>query len=94
MKIGSSDTVEGPDPACGADGMLAGGHWGGANGPGEGIGEVTCNAGGTGTHMFSPPDGTWTIGGAAATDIMLRSFMVHEGSSGPRQSCGVPVKKL
>jgi len=79
---------------CGADGAAAGNHWAPQ---GEFMGKVTCDAAGKGTVTYSPPvDGTWTIGGAATSDILLHAMVLHEAGDpnpGGRIACGVPVKK-
>jgi Cu/Zn superoxide dismutase len=78
--------------ACDDAGNAAGGHW---SPQGEGIGDVTCNADGTAQFSFSPPSGTWTIGGAAATDVLPHALILHAGPNlepGARVACGIAEK--
>jgi Cu/Zn superoxide dismutase len=79
--------------ACGDSANAAGGHW---SPQGEGLGEVMCQADGTGQHTFAPPDGSWSLGGPASTDILRHALVLHAGPDlpdpGGRIACGIPVK--
>jgi Cu/Zn superoxide dismutase len=78
---------------CGNNGEAAGTHW---VPNGEKIGDVDCGANMMGTHTHvreaDDPQGAWTIGGNAATDITKYSMVVHEASDvspGGRIACGL-----
>jgi Cu/Zn superoxide dismutase len=79
--------------ACGDGGNAAGGHW---QPQGDGIGDVSCGADGNGQHSFTPPDGTWSIGGPASTNLLAHALILHAGPSlpepGARIGCGIPAK--
>jgi Cu/Zn superoxide dismutase len=78
--------------ACDDEGNAAGGHW---SPQGEGLGDVMCGADGAAQFSFSPQSGTWTIGGAAATDVLPHAVVLHEGPNvdpGARIACGIPQK--
>jgi Cu/Zn superoxide dismutase len=78
--------------ACDDQGNAAGGHW---SPQGEGLGDVMCGADGVAQFSFNPPSGTWTIGGAAATDLLPHAVVLHAGSNldpGARIACGIPQK--
>jgi Cu/Zn superoxide dismutase len=80
------------NPACADDGNAAGGHW---SPQGEGIGDVMCGADGVAQFSFTPPAGTWTIGGPTATDLLPHAVMLHAGAMtdpGARIACGIPAK--
>ena len=80
------------NPACDDNGNAAGGHW---SPQGEGIGDVICGADGAAQFSFTPAPGAWTIGGAAATDLLPHAVMLHAGPSldpGARIACGIPAK--
>jgi len=96
------------NPACGNDGMDAGAHWDGAaagdpttHGLPEGathhlgdLGNVTISAAGTGMVMAT--NAAWTLGDAAATDVVPHAVIFHANmddgtmpSAGARIGCGV-----
>jgi Cu/Zn superoxide dismutase len=78
-----------------ADAMMQGAHWDMTRG--EGIPAVTC-ANGTGTAMLtrgaSDPTLAWSVGGAAATNVIGHAFVVHNpGDPAPRIGCGLITAK-
>jgi Cu/Zn superoxide dismutase len=78
--------------ACDDDANAAGGHW---SPRGDGIGEVVCAADGSGSYGFSPPPGTWSIAGAASSDLLQHALVLHQASNrdpGARIACGIPAK--
>lgn len=76
--------------AC-TDAMAQGDHWGPTRG--EGIPNVMCAAGvgtATVTRTAMDPVTSWTIGGAADTNVVGHAFVVHDpGMPAPRIGCGV-----
>jgi Cu/Zn superoxide dismutase len=81
------------NPSCADEGSAAGGHW---SPQGDGLGEVTCAADGSGHYSYSPPAGSWSLGGPASTDLLRRALVLHAGPSlpepGARIACGIPLK--
>jgi len=79
--------------ACGDNGNAAGGHW---SPQGEGMGDAMCGADGAAQFSFKAPAGLWSIGGAAASDVLQHAVMLHAGPDKPdpggRIACGIPVK--
>jgi hypothetical protein len=57
---------------------------------------VTCAADGSAQYSHTPPDGRWSLGGPASTDLLRRALVLHAGPSlpapGARIACGIPVK--
>jgi Cu-Zn family superoxide dismutase len=80
--------------SCSNDAAGAGDHW---VPRGEMLGDINCMADGKGLHTFtSAPPNTWTIGGAAASNILPHAVVVHTGpdsNPGGRIGCGVPMMK-
>ena len=80
--------------SCANDAAGAGDHW---VPRGEMLGEINCMSDGKGLHTFtSAPPNTWTIGGAAASNILPHAVVVHTGpesNPGGRIGCGVPMMK-
>lgn len=71
--------------ACGNNGNDAGGHWD----PGyTDMPEVDCKADGKGTMTVTKT--IWTVGGAAASNILLHAVIVHGVGDTSRIGCGVP----
>jgi Cu/Zn superoxide dismutase len=78
--------------ACGDNGNAAGGHW---SPQGEGMGDVVCGADGAAQVSFKAQAGLWSIGGAAATDLLQHALILHAASGpdpGGRIACGIPLK--
>jgi Cu/Zn superoxide dismutase len=79
--------------ACSDHGNAAGGHW---KPQGDGIGDVSCGADGSAQHSFTPPDGTWSIGGPASSNVLQHALILHAGPNlpdpGARIACGIPAK--
>jgi Cu-Zn family superoxide dismutase len=78
-----------------ADATMQGGHWDMTRG--EGIPAVMC-ANGTGTAMLTrnamDPTLAWSVGGAAATNVIGHAFVVHNpGDPAPRIGCGLIAAK-
>lgn len=76
-------------PACGNEGMDAGGHWDPANPAPENhhlpgtpnghlgdLGNITIEADGTGTLEFSNPE--WTLGDGGTNDVQPHAIIFHE----------------
>jgi Cu-Zn family superoxide dismutase len=82
------------NPSCANDAVGAGDHW---VPRGEMLGEINCMPDGKGTRTFtSSAPNTWTIGGAAASNILPHAVVVHTGAEsnpGGRIGCGVPMMK-
>jgi Cu/Zn superoxide dismutase len=80
--------------SCANDAAGAGDHW---VPRGEMLGEINCMSDGKGLHTFtSSPPNTWTIGGAAVSNILPHAVVVHTGpesNPGGRIGCGVPMMK-
>jgi len=80
--------------SCANDAVGAGDHW---VPRGEMLGEINCMSDGKGLHTFtSSPPNTWTIGGAAVSNILPHAVVVHTGpesNPGGRIGCGVPMMK-
>jgi len=75
-----------------ADAMMQGAHWDMTRG--EGIPDVMCTGmAGTATVTRSATDPTlaWSIGGAAATNVVGHAFVVHSpgNPTPPRIGCGL-----
>jgi Cu/Zn superoxide dismutase len=73
-------------------------HWGGTNGPGEGIGSGTglimCDNAMTANLTYvranTPASTRWTIGPPAATNLIGHAVVVHNIDPGTaRHACGV-----
>ena len=79
--------------ACGDNGNAAGGHW---QPQGDGIGEVSCGEDGTAQYSYTPPEGSWSIGGPASTNLLGHALIIHAGPNlpepGGRIACGIPAK--
>jgi Cu-Zn family superoxide dismutase len=79
--------------ACGDNANAAGGHW---QPQGDGIGDVSCGADGSAQHGFTPPEGTWSIGGPASSNVLRHALVLHEAANlpdpGGRIACGIPAK--
>jgi hypothetical protein len=60
------------------------------------MGDVSCAADGTGSYTFSPPAGSWSIGGPMSSDLLQHALILHQGPNlpdpGGRIACGFPVK--
>jgi Cu-Zn family superoxide dismutase len=80
--------------SCANDAVGAGDHW---VPRGEMLGEINCMSDGKGLHTFtSAAPNTWTIGGAAVSNILPHAVVVHTGNEsnpGGRIGCGVPMMK-
>jgi Cu/Zn superoxide dismutase len=78
--------------ACGDNGNAAGGHW---QPEGDGIGDISCGDDGSAQYSFTPPEGTWSIGGPASTNLLGHALILHAGPSKPdpggRIACGIPA---
>ena len=78
--------------SCANDAVGAGDHW---VPRGEMLGEINCMSDGKGLHTFtSSAPNTWTIGGAAVSNILPHAVVVHTGpesNPGGRIGCGVPM---
>jgi Cu-Zn family superoxide dismutase len=82
--------------ACGDDGNAAGGHWQHEQQDiGDGIGDISCGEDGSAQYSFTPPDGTWSIGGPASTNLLGHALILHAGPNQPepggRIACGIPA---
>jgi Cu-Zn family superoxide dismutase len=92
------------NPACGADGMDAGPHWGGAmagDAAGHGlpespthhhgdVGNITVGADGLGTMSATSP--LWTLGDGAATDVVPHAVIFHTAADdGTMPSAGARI---
>ena len=79
------------NPDCSDDANASGGNW---SPQGEGIDEITCADDGTATLEFTPASGTWSIGGASASDLLKHSVVLHTGGKAEpagRAACGLPL---
>jgi Cu/Zn superoxide dismutase len=78
--------------ACGDNGNAAGGHWQPQH---DGIGDISCGDDGSAQYSFTPPDGTWSIGGPASTNLLGHALILHAGPNQPdpggRIACGIPA---
>ena len=79
--------------ACADDGNAAGGHWQPQH---DGTVDVSCAEDGSAERSFTPPDGTWSIGGPASTSVLGHALILHAGPNQPdpggRIACGIPAK--
>jgi Cu-Zn family superoxide dismutase len=79
------------NPDCSDDANASGGNW---SPQGEGIDEITCADDGTASLVFTPAAGTWTIGGAPSSDLLVHSVVLHAGGKSDvtgRIACGLPL---
>jgi hypothetical protein len=85
--------------AC-TDATTQGGHWGDmSTGSGDGIPEIPCVTGGTGTLTYTrlnsdATNGPWTIGGAAGTNVAGHVLVIHNPFTPDavgRTACGAIV---